>query len=210
MQRAHFSWFFAFGVLSVSCAQSHTAVVRSQALPPPPDPIVRHAAPLWLDLGSHIRPSQCVAPRSTRSLCFAEVDQATSDALTRSLWPSFPSVKVLGYSDTPEPGDYVLRIDLALDAVPPSSAGPGWAALAKGQFQLLRDGKSISAELVESRSRADFPYGRALGNGAGEVIDAIALHIAMTLAAIPEPRPSVPHPLPPVQSRPTTQQTAAN
>lgn len=209
MQRALFPWFFAFGVASVSCAQSHTALVRTQALPPPPDPVVRHAAPLWVDLGPTVRPTQCVTPRDARSLCFAGVDDATAQALTRSLWPSFPGVKVLGYSDVPEPGDYVLRLELSLAAVPPSSGGPGWAALAKGHFRLFRNGKELTSEAVESRSRADFPYGRALGNGAGEVIDAIALHIAMAVSNVPEPHPDTPLPLPPVQSRPLTLQAAA-
>lgn len=209
MQRAHFSLFFALGVVSLSCAQSHTAVVRTQALPPPPEPVVRHAAPLWVDLGASVRPTQCVAPRSTRNLCFEGVDEATATALSRSLWPSFPGIKVLGYSDVPEPNDYVLRLELSLDAVPPSSGGPGWAALARGHFRLFRNGKELSSEAVESRSRADFPYGHALGDGAGEVIDAIALHIAMAVSTIPEPRPDAPHPLPPVQSRPLSMQAAS-
>jgi hypothetical protein len=189
--------------LAVSaCSQAHSAQVRTAALPPPPDPVVQHARPLWLELGPGVAKSQCVEPKDSRRLCFDDVDEALASALSRALWTSFPRVQALGYHDVPEPGDYVLTVDLAMDTLPPSSGGPGWAALAKGRFRLTRDGRELAGESVESRSRADFAYGRPLGVGAGEVVDAIALHVGIALGKLPETRPDKPIPLPAVVAQP--------
>ncbi|HWA72926.1 MAG TPA: hypothetical protein VG937_11345 [Polyangiaceae bacterium] len=189
--------------LAVSgCSQSHTALVRTQALPPPPEPAVQHARPLWLELSPGVSSTQCVEPKDSRKLCFAEVDAALETALSRALWTSFPRVQRLGYSDVPAPGDYVLSLDLSLQTLPPSAGGPGWAALAKGRFRITRDGRELGGESVESRSRADFAYGRALGTGAGEVVDAIALHVGMALGKLPETRPDHALPLPAVVAQP--------
>lgn len=188
----------------VACSQAHSAEVRTAALPPPPDPAVRHSRPLWLELSPGVAGTQCVEPKASRKLCFEEVDLALEGALARALWTSFPRVQALGYGYAPEPGDYVLHLGLTLDTLPPSSGGPGWAALAKGRWRLTRDGKELAAESVESRSRADFAYGRPLGVGAGEVVDAIALHVGMLLGKLPETRPDQPLPLPAVVAQPLT------
>ncbi len=199
-----FTGLVAVSLMSGACAQSHTAYVRASALPPPPEPVVRHSSPLWVELFPGVSPTECVTPKENRALCFADVDHALASALERGLWPSFPRVSSLGRHDEPAPGDYVLRVDLSFSAVPPGSAGPGWAALGKGHWQLFRDGKALASEALESRSRADFPYGHALGLGAGEVVDAIAFHVASTVGALAETRPDHPAPLPPVQTRPET------
>jgi hypothetical protein len=163
---------------------------------------VQHARPLWLELSPGVASSQCVEPKASRKLCFDEVDEALEAALSRALWTSFPGVQRLRYRDVPEPGDYVLSVSLALDTLPPSSGGPGWAALAKGRFRVTRDGRELMGESVESHSRADFPYGRPLGIGAGEVVDAIALHVGIALGKLPETRPDRPVPLPAVLAQP--------
>jgi len=202
MFRAAFRFSFGLCLAVSGCSQSHTAVVRTQALPPPPEAAVQHARPIWLELSPGVASTQCVEPRDSRKLCFAEVDEAVETALSRALWTSFPRVQRLGYSDVPEPGDYVLHVDLALQTLPPSAGGPGWAAFAKGRFRITRDGRELAGEGVESRSRADFAYGRPLGVGAGEVVDAIALHVGMTLGKLPETRPDQPLPLPAVMAQP--------
>src|SRR5690242_14257399 len=103
-----------------ACSQSHMALVRTAALPPPPDPVVQHARPLWLELSPGVASSQCVEPKASRRLCFDGVDEALESALSRALWTSFPKVRLLRYQDVPEPGDYVLSVHLALDTLPPS------------------------------------------------------------------------------------------
>lgn len=170
--------------------------------------MVRHSAPLWVNLVPGVSPSACVEPPEARRLCFAELDAAVATALERSLWPSFPRVLPIGRHDEPGPGDYVLTVELTLDALPPASGGPGWAALARGNWRLQRDGAELASEDVESRSRAEFAYGRALGAGASEVVDAVALHIAMALGGIPETKPDQPAPLPAVVAKPRTPQHA--
>jgi hypothetical protein len=190
----------ALGVALPGCFQNHRALVKTQALPPPPEPTVRHSSRLWLAL-EHIGPSQCVTPEDLRALCFDDVDSALADALGRALWTSFPGISPIGRGDTPDPSDYVLTLELALDTVAPSAAGgPGWAALARANWRLERGGVPLASEAVESVSRSDFGYGAPLGNAAGEVVDAIAVHIGTVLGALPETQPSVPRPLPPVTS----------
>lgn len=201
MSSPRFAGIFALFLLP-SCFSSHTAFVQGKALPPPPEPMVRHSAPLWVNLVPGVSPSECVEPPASRRLCFADLDKALATALERGLWPSFPRVLPVGRHDEPRPGDYVLTVELNLDAVPPGSAGPGWSALAQGSYRLTRDGAELASEDVESRSRADFAYGRPLGAGASEVVDAVALHIAMALGAIPETRPDQPTPLPAVVAKP--------
>ncbi|MEO6603606.1 MAG: hypothetical protein ABIQ16_27225, partial [Polyangiaceae bacterium] len=123
-------------------------------------------------------------------------------ALTRSLWTSFPGVEVARSNKFVPPGDYVLHIDLDLEALPPDANAPGWSAGARGNWRLERDGQTLAGEQVSSRSRADFAYGAPLGAGASEVVDAIAVRIGMTLGGVPESRVISPVPLPAVATAP--------
>lgn len=170
----------------------------TSALPPAPEPVVRHASRLWVALEAGVGSAQCVIPKGKRQICFEEVDTALETSLARTLWTSFPGVDLLSRSDSPAPGDYVLKLELRLDAVPPAAGGPGWAAAATGRWQLERDGVALARERVKSVSRADFGYGGPLGYAAGEVVDAIAVHIGTVLGAVPEKHPPLPRPLPPV------------
>jgi hypothetical protein len=186
------------GIALPGCFQNHSALVKTQALPPPPEPTVRHSSRLWLAL-ERVGPSQCVTPEGRRAVCFEDVDRALADALGRALWTSFPGIAPLGRGDAPAPSDYVLTLEIELDTVAPSAAGgPGWAALARANWRLERGGVLLASERVESVSRADFGYGGPLGSAAGEVVDAIAVHIGTVLGALPETQPQTPRPLPPV------------
>src|SRR5690606_39092871 len=133
----------------------HTARVQTARIPPPPEPVVRHSARLWLELDPGVVPSQCVTPPGKRLLCFEDVHQSLATALGHSLWTSFPEVEVLGRGDQPAPGDYRLIVSLALSAVPPGASGPGWAAHAKGSWELVRDKRALAGQAFESRSRSE-------------------------------------------------------
>nr|PZN17266.1 MAG: hypothetical protein DIU78_24540 [Pseudomonadota bacterium] len=182
----------------------HTARVQTARIPPPPDPVVRHSARVWLELDPGVVPSQCVTPPGKRLICFEDVQQSLAKALARSLWTSFPEVELLGRGDQPAPGDYRLIVNLELVPVPPGPSGPGWATHAKGSFRLVRGGVVLAGQTFESRSRAEFAYGRPLGAAAGEVVDAIALHIGSELGRVPESNPDRPVPLPEVVATPLT------
>jgi hypothetical protein len=130
-------------------------------------------------------------------LCFDGVRRATFGALQRSLWTSFPDV-ALRDGDAVQVGDYVLTLDITLNAQAPDAEGPGWSAVAAGGFRLARDGKILHEERLGSRSRPAFAYGSALGVGAGEVVDAFAVHVAEVLGAVVEDRPLRSTPLPSV------------
>jgi len=187
-------------VASVSlgaCAQYHDARVQTALLPPPSATPVVHSTKLWIELGNATWENQCRAPKGQRPLCFDGVRRAAFGALERSLWTSFPEV-ALRDGDTLQAGDYVLRLDITLNALPPDAEGPGWSALAAGGFQLSRDGRVLHEERLGSRSRATFAYGSALGVGAGEVVDAFASHVAGVLGAVAEERPMRAAPLPAV------------
>jgi hypothetical protein len=160
--------------------------------------VIRHFAPVWLEIDPGVVPSQCVRPKGQRKLCFEDVHAALATALAQSLWTSFPDAPVLGPGDQPGPNDYRLVVELQMEAVPPSEGGPGWAARGAGSFRLVRAKEILSSAQLESRSRAEFAYGRPLGVGAGEVIEAIATQIATELARVPETRPDSPRPLPAV------------
>jgi hypothetical protein len=181
----------------VGCMQHHEAPVRAAVVPPPTATPVQHSARLWVELGDATWENQCRTPASQRLLCFDGVRRAAFGALERSLWTSFPGV-ALRNGDALRPGDYLLQLDVTLDAAPPDATGPGWSAVASGGFRLSRDGKVLHEERLGSRSRATFPYGSALGVGAGEVVSAFATHVAEVLGAIPEERPLRAAPLPAV------------
>ena len=179
------------------CMQTHEAKVQTALLPPPSATPVQHTGRLWVELGSATWESQCRAPKGQRMLCFDGVRRAALGALERSLWTSFPAV-ALRDGDVLQAGDYVLTLDVTLDAMAPNADGPGWSAVAAGSFRLSRDGKVLHEERLGSRSRAAFAYGGALGVGAGEVVDAFAVHVAEVLGSIPEERPLRATPLPAV------------
>lgn len=187
-------------VLSVTltgCMQHHEARVHAALQPPPSASAVQHSGRLWVELGEATWENQCRTPQSQRLLCFDGVRRAAFGALERSLWTSFPEI-TLRDGNALRPGDYLLQLDVTLDAAPPDADGPGWSAVASGGFRLVRDGKILHEERMGSRSRASFAYGSALGVGAGEVVSAFATHVAQVLGAVPEERPLLSSPLPPV------------
>jgi hypothetical protein len=184
------------GLLS-GCVQHHQAKVQTALLPPPSERPVQHTGRLWVELGDATWEKQCRAPQGQRLLCFGGVRRATFGALERSLWNSFPDV-TLRDGEAPAAGDYVLALDITIDAMAPDAEGPGWSAVAAGGFRLTRDGKVLHEERLGSRSRAAFAYGAPLGLGAGEVVDAFASHVAQVLGSIAEDRPLQPAPLPAV------------
>jgi len=186
-------------VASGGCNLEHRAPLRSAELPPLA-PTVLHANRLWIEVAERMPENECVAPGNARLLCFERLRSTLGGALTRSLWTSFPGVD-LG-AQRARRGDYVLHIDLDLEALPPDAQSPGWSAGAKGKWRLERDGRTLAGAQVASRSRADFAYGAPLGAGASEVIDAIAVRIGMTLGGVPESRLVLPVPLPEVASAP--------
>lgn len=200
-----------FGIallLSNGCNLEHHAPLRSAELPPLA-PTVLHANRLWIEIAERMPENACVAPGDARLLCFERLRSTLCLALTRSLWPSFPGVEVLRSRTAAPPGDYVLHVELDLEALPPDPSGPGWSAGARGNWRLMRDGKILAGEQVASRSRAEFAYGAPLGTGAGEVIDAIAVRVGTTLGGIPESRLLLPIPLPEVATAPLAQSGTA-
>jgi hypothetical protein len=194
---------FSFSALSLSLlggCMHHDAQVRTASLPTPSSNPVQHSGRLWVELGDATWEHQCRAPKGQRELCFSGVRRAAFGALERSLWNSFPEV-ALRDGDTVAAGDYLLKLDVTVDALAPDQAErTGWSALATGAFELSRDGHVLRSEKLGSRSRADFGYGSALGVAAGEVVDAFALHVAQVLGTIPEDRPLTPVPLPAVMA----------
>jgi hypothetical protein len=182
---------------ATGCFMHHEAKVQSVLLPPPSEAPVRHTGRLWVELGSATWETQCRSPKAQRELCFTRVRKATFGALRRGLWTSFPEV-ILRDGESIPTGDYLLQADVSLDAHAPDAGGPGWSAIASGGYRLSRDGKVLLEEKLGSRSRASFAYGSPLGVGAGEVVDAIAAHIAQSLGGVPEDRPLRPAPLPAV------------
>jgi hypothetical protein len=184
-------------ILLGGCMQNHEAKVQTALLPPPSASPVQHTGRLWVELGSATWENQCRTPKGQRMLCFDGVRRATFGALERGLWTSFPEV-ALRDNDAVQAGDYVLTLDVTLNAQAPDADGPGWSAVAAGGFRLSRDGKILHEERLGSRSRPAFAYGSALGVGAGEVVDAFAAHVAQVLGAVAEERPLLPAPLPAV------------
>lgn len=192
--------FSALAVSLLAGCMHHDAQVRTASLPTPSASPVQHTGRLWVELGDATWEHQCRVPKGQREVCFSGVRRAAFGALQRSLWNSFPEV-ALREGDTIPPGDYLLKLDVTVDAVAPDQAErTGWSTLATGAFALSRDGQVLRSEKLGSRSRADFGYGSALGVAAGEVVDAFALHVAEVLGTIPEDRPLKPAPLPAVMA----------
>ena len=201
---AYFGLGLGLLVASGGCNLEHRAPLRSAELPALA-PTVLHANRLWIDVAERMPENDCVAPGNARLLCFERLRSTLGGALSRSLWTSFPGVEI-GARQV-RPGDYVLHIDLDLEALPPDAQSPGWSAGARGKWRLERDGKTLAGEQVASRSRADFAYGAPLGVGASEVVAAIAVRIGMTLGGVPESRVVLPVPLPEVASGPLVSPT---
>ena len=186
-------------LLGAGCNFEHRAPVRSAELPPLSAEVL-HSSRLWLELSEDVPENTCVSPGGARLLCFERLRGELGYALSRSLWSSFPGVE--SGSGERRAGDYVLHVALNLEALPPDANGPGWSAGARGSWRLERNGQTLAGEQVASRSRGDFAYGAPLGIGAGEVIDAVAVRIGMTLGALPESHQVAPVPLPAVATAP--------
>jgi len=179
------------------CTTHHWAGVASSQLPPPPSEAVRHSSRVIVALSSETQEPQCVVGERLHPVCFYNLRPALERGLVRSLWPSFPEVAVGSFADA-RPGDYVLQVDVMLDALPPDQSGPGWSAGARARFRLMRDGQVLRQETTASRSRPHFAYGSPLGDGATEVIDATIQHIVSSVFLVQEARPYQPAPLPQV------------
>jgi hypothetical protein len=184
------------GALLVGCSLEHHAPLRAAELPPLAPPVL-HASRLWIDVRESTSDTQCVKPGSERLLCFEHVQSTFRQSLRRSLWTSFPEVAELGSATVPA-GDYLLVVELGLDALPPDASGPGWSAGARSKFQLFRDGKQLLGEALAARSRPEFAYGAPLGLGASEAVQAIAARVGIALDAVPETREIPARPLPAV------------
>lgn len=196
-----FSGYLA-ATLVFGCARHHQVEVQSAAFPPPVEAPVLHSSRLWVELSPATLDDQCSEPKLERELCFENIHTAIETSLSQSLWTTFPRVDFLDRADRVRAGDYVLVLDVRVEPQPPDASGPGWSARAKGKWQLVRDGVVLAGEELSVRSRPEFGYGRPLGVGAGEVLDAIGVHIAAVLARLPESRPLAPVPLPAVAARP--------
>ena len=154
---------------------------------------VKHSSRLWVELRDETPNTQCVKALHKQPVCFREVQAEMGAQLVRLLGASFPDVRVRQRGDALEAGDYLLRIELRLNAVEPGE-GVGWGAVGRGRWQLVRDGFSLTRERFSSHSEGRFTYGSALGVGAGEVIAAIATRISDRLGSLPETRGQFPAP----------------
>jgi hypothetical protein len=192
---------------SAGCMK-HRAKLETMPLPPPAGERVLHTGRLWIDVLDLTKNTQCANVAGHQPLCFEKVRNKLQASLKSVLWPSFPDVEVRGPRDRVEAGDYVLSIELMVEPLPPSDRAPGWSTGARGRWELVRDGAPVAGAAVASQSRAEFAYGRPLAIAAGEVIDAVAMHVATVLYVLPERQQLEPNPLPPVAARPTLAKTA--
>jgi len=184
----------------IGCSTFHCAEVEKSQLPPPPGDKILHTDRIVIHVTEKSGPAQCVAYERYHPVCFYNINTALEHGLARSLWPSYPEV-VIGTPKDARPSDYLLQVEVTLDALPPDDAGPGWSAGARSRYRVVREGKVIAEETLASRSRAQFPYGSPLGQAATEVIDATVLHVAGSVSRVPEARPDEAKPLPIVASR---------
>jgi hypothetical protein len=190
------------GLSLFGCVEQHHARVTPPLLAPPEKRDVLHTGRLFIELEGYTADRQCDKPAGLRALCYERVQAALAGSLRDVLWPSFPQVGVRGHADELRPGDYLLLISLAIETVPPGAHGAGWSAGVRGQYRLVRDGMPVTEAEFESRSRAEFAYGRPLGVAAGEVIGGLAAHLGQVLAELPEPHQIVVQPLPAVVAKP--------
>lgn len=185
---------------ATGCSTHHWARVESAELSPPKGDQVLHTSRLVVDVVDSTDATECVVYEKYSPVCFHNLRPSLEKGLENTLWASFPEV-VIGSVRDAGPSDYVLEVDVTLDALPPDDAGPGWSAGARSRFRLLREGKVLREETLASRSRAVFPYGAPLGTGASEAVDATILHIAERVSAVPESRPHPEEQLPTVAAR---------
>ena len=183
-----------------ACTTHHWAEVATSTLPPPAGPKVLHTSRLHVHVLPSTGQTQCLTHQDYRPICYFNVRPAIEAGLEQNLWPAFPEV-ALGQLEQAEPGDYVLEVDLDMDALPPDASGPGWSAGVRGRYRLLRDGQTRFEGTLATRSRAEFPYGAPLGTGASEAMDAALQHIASEISQVEESRPAPESPLPRVSSR---------
>jgi len=198
----------SLGLVSTACLPGHTAQVQTKPLPGLPEPIARHPSRIFVQLpeADHFD-SQCLAYEGYQTLCFVGVREALAESLASLLWPSYRQVKLRERGDQLEPGDYLLQVELNLDALPPDASRAGWSAAAKGRWRVVRDGLPVDGQSLSTRSRGDFAYGSGLGQAAGEVVDAVAAHIANIVVRVPEPATLPPVLLPPVVAKDTFETT---
>jgi hypothetical protein len=182
------------------CSTRHWAKVAETELPPPQGERVLHTDRLVVEVRGDSPDTQCVVYEKYRPVCFENIRAALEKGLVRGLWPAFPEV-IVGSAWDAEPSDYLLQVDVTLDALPPDDAGPGWSAGARSRFRLMREGEVLVEETLASRSRAQFPYGAPLAEGATEVVDATILHVAEAVSQAEEKRPDQSVALPRVASQ---------
>jgi hypothetical protein len=185
----------------------HRAKLEPNPLPPPAGKRVLHTGRLWIEVREPTKNTQCAKVAGHQPVCFENVKNKLATSLKSVLWPSFPDVGVRGARDQPEPGDYLLSVNLDVEPLAPGGSVPGWSAGARGHWQLVRDGVHLAGAAVASQSRAEFAYGRPLAIAAAEVIDAVAMHVAGVLNELPEKKPLEPLALPPVAARPLLSKT---
>jgi len=183
---------------TIGCSHQHAARVISADLPPPPVDMVHHSGRLWIEFDEYTQDRQCLADAGKRPLCFIGVHAALERALETTLWPAFAQVRVKRKGDQIEGLDYLLLVSTHVVARPPGLEGPGWSAHGTMRWKLVRGGIPITSERVESTSRSDLPYGSMLGHAAGEVIDALSVHLATRVGTLPEENPRAGIPLPKV------------
>ena len=185
--------------LGTACSTHHWAPIQTTRLAPSPGPKVLHQGRLIVDL-ERAQETQCVPHAEYSDVCYSNLRAALGQALLDGTWPAFPRVQ-RGTARDLEKGDYLLQIEIVLDALPPDHSGPGWSTGAKTRFRVLRDGKILSEETLAARSRPEFAYGAPLGAGASEVVKATALHIAERVSLLPETQTKATEALPVVASR---------
>ena len=186
-------------LIAAGCTPVHTADVAAPALPALPTEAPRHSGRLWLELGGATADRQCSKPTGHSAVCFDGVHAALASVLAQTAWTSFPRVALKEKGDDLVQGDYVLLVALEVEPREPDSSEPGWSALARARWRLVRDGIPVASGEASSRSRAGFAYGSALGVAGGEVVTALGVHIAERIASVPEAKPTAPVPLPPVR-----------
>ncbi|HEY2410424.1 MAG TPA: hypothetical protein VGI10_30670 [Polyangiaceae bacterium] len=185
------------GSLLAGCTLEHHAPLRAAELPPIAPPVL-HSSRLWIELADGTPETQCVRPETQRTLCFERVQSTFRQSLQRALWTSFPAVEMYDSGTRLASNDYLLVVELNVEALSPDATGPGWSAGARGKYRLLRGGKTLVAEGLASRSRSEFAYGEPLALGAAEAVEAIATRIGLALDAVPESHEVAPLPLPAV------------